>query len=139
MINCLYFHSFIYFWLCWVLVAPCGLSLVVASGGYSLVVAHRLLIAVASLFVKHRLQGAQASSSCSMRAQQLWLRGLAAPWHVGSSQSRDQTCVPLLSGGFLTIGPPGKPKIAYILLKLRFSPGVCNIKIDRFTLYIEKK
>ena len=30
------FHLFIYFWLCWVFVAACGLSLVVASGGYSL-------------------------------------------------------------------------------------------------------
>ena len=29
-------HLFIYFWLCWVFVAARGLSLVVASGGYSL-------------------------------------------------------------------------------------------------------
>ena len=33
------FYEFIYlltyFWLCWVFVAACGLSLVVASGGYS--------------------------------------------------------------------------------------------------------
>ena len=29
------FILFIYFWLCWVFVAVCGLSLVVASGGYS--------------------------------------------------------------------------------------------------------
>ena len=28
-------HTFIYFWLCWVLAASRGLSLVVASGGYS--------------------------------------------------------------------------------------------------------
>ena len=27
-------------------------------------------------------------------AQYLWLRGLVAPQHVGSSQTRDQTCVP---------------------------------------------
>ena len=46
---------------------------------------------------------------------------------------------PALQGGFLTTGPPGKPQIAYILLRLRFSPGVYNIKIDRFTLYIVKK
>ena len=32
-------------------------------------------------------------SSCSMCPQQLWLRGLAAPWHVGSSWIRDRTCV----------------------------------------------
>ena len=29
------FILFIYFWLCWVFVAVCGLSLVAASGGYS--------------------------------------------------------------------------------------------------------
>ena len=31
-----FIYLFIYFWLCWVFVAACGLSLVVASGGYSL-------------------------------------------------------------------------------------------------------
>ena len=30
-----YPYLFIYFWLCWVFVAVCGLSLVAASGGYS--------------------------------------------------------------------------------------------------------
>ena len=46
---------FIYFGLCWILVAACGLSLVAVSGGYSVVVLHRLLIAVASLVVEHGL------------------------------------------------------------------------------------
>ena len=41
--------SFIYFWLSWVFVAVYGLSLVVVSGGYSLVAVGRLLIAGASL------------------------------------------------------------------------------------------
>ena len=31
-----------------------------------------------------------------MRAQQLWCMGLAAPWHVGSSSTRDQTLVPCI-------------------------------------------
>ena len=39
-LNCyclLFFFLFLFiYWLCWVFVAPCGLSLVVASGGYSL-------------------------------------------------------------------------------------------------------
>ena len=35
-------------------------------------------------------------SSCSMRAQCLWHVGLAAPWHVGSSQIRDGTHVPCM-------------------------------------------
>ena len=37
--NDLYF----YFWLCWVFMAERGLSLVVESGGYSLVAVHKLL------------------------------------------------------------------------------------------------
>ena len=44
-----------------VIAAACQLSLVGASRGYCLVVAHRLLIAVASLATEHGLQGAQAS------------------------------------------------------------------------------
>ena len=30
------------------------------------------------------------------QAQQLWLTGLVAPWHVGSSRTRDRTCVPCI-------------------------------------------
>ena len=43
------------FWLHWVLVAAHRLSLVVVSGGYSLVVVRRLLIEVASLVAEYRL------------------------------------------------------------------------------------
>ena len=39
----------------------CGFPLVVRGGGYSLVVIHELLIAVASLLVAHRLSPIQAS------------------------------------------------------------------------------
>ena len=46
---------FVYFWLHWVFMAACGLSLVVASRGYSLVAVCRLLIAVASLVAEHGL------------------------------------------------------------------------------------
>ena len=46
-------YLFIY-WLRWVFVAVRGLSLVVASGGYSVAV-RGLLIAVASLIVEHGL------------------------------------------------------------------------------------
>ena len=48
----------IYFWLHWIFVAACGLSLVAVSGGYSLVAVLGLLIAVASLVVEHGLQNA---------------------------------------------------------------------------------
>ena len=46
---------FICFWLRWVFVAVLGLSLVLASGGCSLVAMHGLLLAVASLLVEHGL------------------------------------------------------------------------------------
>ena len=32
--------------------------------------------------------------------------GVAVPWHVGSSQTRNLTVFPALAGGFLTTGPP---------------------------------
>ena len=44
----------IYFWLCWVFAAACGLSLVALSRGYSLVVCG-LLTAAASLVAEHGL------------------------------------------------------------------------------------
>ena len=48
-------NNFIYFWLCWVIIAAWAFSLVVASGGYPIVVVCRLLIAVASLIAEHGL------------------------------------------------------------------------------------
>ena len=50
-----FLNNFIYFWLHWFFGATCGLSLVVANGGYSLVAVRGLLIAVASLVAEHRL------------------------------------------------------------------------------------
>ena len=47
------------FWLHWVFIAARGLSLVVASRDSSLVEVHRLVIAVASLVAKHRLQASE--------------------------------------------------------------------------------
>ena len=48
-----------------------------------------LLIVVASLVTDHGLQGEWA--------QYLWLMGLVAPWHMGSSQTRHQTGVPWIA------------------------------------------
>ena len=45
----------IFFGLCWVFVAACRLSLVVARRGYSLAVVHRLLTAATSLIAEHGL------------------------------------------------------------------------------------
>ena len=73
------FFLFIYFWLHWVFVAACLLSLVAVHG---------LLIAVASRCRAQAL-GTQASvvathglSNCGLGVQQLWHTGLVALWHV---------------------------------------------------------
>ena len=83
-------------WLHWVFVA-CRLSLAAASevlwgwGGVRegqellLIAMCRLPIAVVSLVGEHRL--------CGTWAQELWYIGPVAQWHVGSSWTRDQTCV----------------------------------------------
>ena len=55
-------------------------------GGSHLVVVGGLLIAAASL-----VAGAQALGDV---ASVFAAYGLVAPWHVGSSQTEDQTCVP---------------------------------------------
>ena len=85
-------YLFVYFRLRWVFIAACGLPLVAASGGYSL-----LRCAGFSLrwFLLLRSTGSRCAgfSSCGMQAQQLWRTGLVALWHVGSSWTRAQTCV----------------------------------------------
>ena len=94
----IYLFFKIYFWLHWVFVAACRLSLVV-SMGFSL---WWLLLL--------RSTGSRCTgfSSCGTWAQQLWLRGsraqaqqlwltgLVALQHVGSSQTRAQTRVPCI-------------------------------------------
>ena len=63
----LYIYLFIYFWLCWIFIVAHGLSLVVMSGGCSLVALHGLLIVVASLVAEHRLWGTGASGVAAYR------------------------------------------------------------------------
>ena len=109
------FFKFLYFWLHWVCVAACGLSLVVASG-LSLVAASRgyssLQYTGFSLWwlLLLRRTGSRHTgfSSCGTQAQQLWLAGsraqaqqlwhtgLVAPQYVGSSWTRAQTRVPCI-------------------------------------------
>ena len=63
------------------------LSLVAESRGYSLVLAPKPLIAVWLLLL--------LSMSSRVRTQ-LWPMGPVAPWHVGSSWTRDRTHVPCI-------------------------------------------
>ena len=97
----------IYLWLRWVFVAARGLSLVAASGGYSLLRCTGFSLRWLLLL---RSTGSRPAgfSSCGMQAQQLWLAGsrvqsqqlwytsLVAPRHAGSSWARDRTHVPCI-------------------------------------------
>ena len=67
------------FWLHWVLVAACRLSLVTV---------HWLLALLASLIVESRLQ--------AHMLQSLQLSALVPPWHVESSETRDAAHVPCI-------------------------------------------
>ena len=104
---------FIYFWLCWVFVATRGLSLVAASGDYSSLQCACFSLRWLLLLWSTGSRRAAGFSSCGTQAQQLWLAGcrmqsqqlwhtgLVAPRHVGSSQTRDRTCVPCIGRRFL--------------------------------------
>ena len=110
---CLFIFNFIYlffylfmFWLCWVFVSVRGLSLVAASGGHSSSRCAGLSL-VASLVAEHRLQ--------ARRLSQLWLTGLVAPRHVGSSQTRARTRVPCIGRQILNHCASREAPFAYLL------------------------
>ena len=88
-------NLFIYFWLRWVFVAARGLSLVVASRGYSSLqcagFSLQWLLLLRSMGFWHA-----GFSSCGTWTQQLWRMGLVAPRHVGSSRTRARTRVPCI-------------------------------------------
>ena len=77
-----------YFWLCWVFVAACRLSLVAVSVGYSSLSCMGISLQWLLLLpgTGSRLTG---FSSCSSWAQKLRCTGLVVPQNVGSSQTRD--------------------------------------------------
>ena len=99
---------FTYFWLFWVFLATCGLSLVEVSGGCGLVVVHGLLIAVASV-VWH-------TGSSAHGLQELRHAGLVAPWCVGFSWTRDHTRVPCI--GRWTLNHWITSEVPYYLLNI---------------------
>ena len=83
------------FWLLWVFIAACGLSLVLASGGFCF-----LWCAGFSLWGLRLLQSSGSRcvgfSSCSSRALEHWLSSLASR-HVRSSWTKDRTRVPCIA------------------------------------------
>ena len=89
-----FYYLFIrYFWLHWVFVASHRPSLIAVSGGYALVVVGDKNRG----FLLQWLLLLQSTSSRVHKLQKLRYMGLAAPQHVESSQTRDQTCVPCTS------------------------------------------
>ena len=87
---------FFFFWMHWVFLAAHRLSLVVASGSYSLVAAVcRLLIVVASLVARQWLQDAWASVA-ALRSCGAWAYLSSGMWDL-SSQTRNQTHVPSIA------------------------------------------
>ena len=82
---------------CWVLAVVRGCPVIAASQqGLTLVLVHRLLAAGASV-PEHGLQALRLQWSglagSGAWAEPLWCPGFFAPQFVGSSQTRDQTCV----------------------------------------------
>ena len=128
---CCFFNLFILFidfWLRWVFVAVRGLSLVAASGGYSVAV-RGFLIAVASLVAEHRLQALgfqllshSGFSSCGSRALErrlsscgAWAQLLCGMWNPPGPGIEPTS--PATAGGFLTTAPPGKsPSMCFVCL-----------------------
>ena len=106
-------YLFIYFWLCWVFIAACGLSLVVASRGYSSLwcvgFSLRWLLLLRSPGSRHA-----GVCSCGSRALEHRFRScgsraslLCGMWELPGPGLEPLS--PALAGRFLTTAPPGKP------------------------------
>ena len=118
--NKFIYFIYIYFWLRWVFVAARGLSLVVASGGYSSL--RRAGFSLQRLLLLRSTGSRHAgSSSCGTQAQQLWRMGLVALRHVGSSWTRVCTHVPCIGRRILNHCATREPLFVYNFLS---SPNV---------------
>ena len=88
----------------------CGLeSLVAKSGGYSLAVVCGLLIPVASLVGKRRLQGMRASAVVVSRRSNS-AAALCSMWNLCGPGTTPVS--PALPSEFFTTNPTGQPQIA---------------------------
>ena len=68
---------FIYFWLRWVFIGTGRLSLILASGGYSLLAVCGLLVEVASLVAEHGAVGHAGFINCGA-----WAQSLCSMWNL---------------------------------------------------------
>ena len=115
-----YFYLFIFnFWLRWVFIAACRLSLVAASGVYSSLqctgFSLRWLLLLRSMGSRHMgfsSCGTQLSScgwwapECRLSSCGAWTQLLCGMWDIPGPGLEPVS--PALSGGFLTTVPPGK-------------------------------
>ena len=112
----------------WVFTAVLMLSLVAESGG-------TLELWNAGLSLRWLLLlWSMGSRVCGL--QQLQHTGLAAPWHVGSSQIKEWTISPSLAGKFFTTEPPGKSLLNALLYADLNSSNNFGYNSERlFTIY----
>ena len=157
-IYSLFFYKFIYlfiqFWLRWVFVAERRLSLVAVSRGYSSLRCMGFSLRWLLFAAEHRLQVCVLQqlwhAGSRAQAQQLWCTGLVAPWHVGSSQTRDRTRVPCIGRWILNHCTTREVPISFLifiifflLLTLGFVVLLFLIPLDgmlcclRFFLFLE--
>ena len=132
----LFIYLFIYFWLCWVFVAVCRLSLVAASGGYSLLQCmgfslwwllllrsmgsrHTGFSSCGSRALEHRL------SSCGARAQLL-----CGMWYLLGPGLEPVS--PALAGRFLTTVMPGKSPLFPLESQCQYN--FCSIESNLISL-----
>ena len=90
-----FFNVFIYFWLCWVFIVVQAFSSCDASH-----------------CCKAWALGHLGFSSCGCQALEHWFNscGAWAPWYVGSSQTRDQTCLLHWQADSLPLSHQGSPQ-----------------------------
>ena len=112
----------------WVFTAALMLSLVAESGG-------TLELWNAGLSLRWLLLlWSMGSRVCGL--QQLQHTGLAAPWHVGSSQIKEWTISPSLAGKFFTTEPPAKSLLNALLYADLNSNNNFGYNSERlFTIY----
>ena len=111
----------------------CRLSLIEASGGYSLATLGRLLVAVACFVAEHRLKGAWALVVVA--------QGFSCPLACGIllPRPRIEPMSPALAGGLLTTGPPGKFRqggLSADIIKIKFplTETRLNLCVTCFTI-----
>ena len=132
-------------YLFWAMLGLCcraGFFLIVVSRGYSVVMVHGPLIAVASLMTEHKPQGWQASvvSVCGLSSFSSWdleyrlyicVTQAQLPhgmWNLPGSGIEPVS--PTLAGRFFITEPPGKPSLFTVLVSLLCYIHQCVIFFD---------